>query len=240
MPPLVLVDAFTDRPFTGNPAAVCVLQAPADADWMQAVAAELNLPATAFVWPQRDLWCLRWFAPVAELAMCGHGTLAAAYVLLEQSAAAHGSICFETAAGQLTARRLAELIELDFPSEPSSSTEPPAALLQAIGVNPVTAERNRLDYLVELESEAAVRSLHPDLTALRDVDTRGVIVTAPATSADADFVSRFFAPPLWTRRGPRHRVRALLSGSVLGAPTWPHFAHWPSAVAQRWRRARPG
>jgi len=194
MPPLVLVDAFTDRPFSGNPAAVCVLESAAAGDWMQAVAAELNLPATAFVWPRNDHWCLRWFAPVAELTMCGHGTLAATHVLLERSAAAAESLVFETAAGQLTARQVGERIEMDFPSEPSSLVEPPSELRSAIGLDLLRVERNRLDYLLEVDSEDVVRNLRPDLAALREVETRGVIVTARATSPGADFVSRFFAP----------------------------------------------
>jgi predicted PhzF superfamily epimerase YddE/YHI9 len=134
---------------------------------------------------------MRWFAPIAELAMCGHGTLAAAHVLLERGG---GEIHFQTAAGELKARRVGDLIELDFPAESSSAAEPPAPLLRAIGQVPVRVERNRLDYLVELESADAVQDLQPDLVALEEVDTRGVIVTARAASGEADFVSRFFAP----------------------------------------------
>jgi predicted PhzF superfamily epimerase YddE/YHI9 len=194
MPSLVHVDAFADRPFAGNPAAVCVLDGPPEGSWMQTVAAELNLPATAFVWPHAGDFGLRWFTAVAELSLCGHGTLAAAHALFECGDAA-GSATFRTAAAQLQARQSGELIELDFPLEASSGVDAPPALLRAIGQAPTSVERNRLDYLVELESEDAVRELQPDLAALREVDTRGLIVTARGSgSGQADFVSRYFAP----------------------------------------------
>jgi predicted PhzF superfamily epimerase YddE/YHI9 len=192
MPSLLHVDAFADRPFAGNPAAVCVSNEPPDGSWMQTLATELNLPATAFVWPHAGGFGLRWFTAVAELALCGHGTLAAAHALFELGEAA-GSVTFQTAAARLQARQSGELIELDFPLEASSAAAAPPALLRAIGQAPKNVERNRLDYLVELESEQAVREFQPDLAALREVDTRGLIVTARG-SGDVDFVSRYFAP----------------------------------------------
>ena len=195
MPELVHVDAFTDRPFAGNPAAVCLLPGPADAAWMQAVADEMQLPATAFVSPLTDGWQLRWFTPTSELALCGHGTLASAHVLFERGdAPADGEIRFSTQAGPLSASRRDGRIELDFPAEPSDVAVAPPDLLAALGQTPVRVERNRLDYLVELESEAAVRAARPDLTRLRNVQTRGIILTARSSTAAADFVSRFFAP----------------------------------------------
>jgi PhzF family phenazine biosynthesis protein len=195
VPVLVHVDAFTDRPFAGNPAAVVQLDQPADAAWMQAVADELQLPATAFVAPLADGWHLRWFTTTSELALCGHGTLASAHVLFERGAVPSGKVIrFMSPAGVLTARRSDGRIDLDFPAEPSVAAAPPPDLLAALGVVPVRVERNRLDYLVELESEEAVREASPDLVRLRSVPTRGVILTARSSSADADFVSRFFAP----------------------------------------------
>lgn len=194
MPALVHVDAFTDRAFAGNPAAVVLLPEPADTAWMQAVADELQLPATAFVAPLADGFHLRWFTATSELALCGHGTLASAHVLLERGDALPDDVIrFTTPAGPLSARRIDGRIELDFPAEPSVAAVAPPDLLEALGMVSVRVERNRLDYLVELESEAAVRAARPDLTRLRKVQTRGVILTARA-STTGDFVSRFFAP----------------------------------------------
>ncbi|MBV9324998.1 MAG: PhzF family phenazine biosynthesis protein [Chloroflexi bacterium] len=190
---VVLVDAFANRPFSGNPAAVCLLDAPSDAAWMQAVAGELNLPATAFVWSVGAEFSLRWFTASSELSLCGHGTLAAARVLFDLGPLEARQISFQTVAGSLGARQVGELIEMDFPAEVSSEADAPAELVRALGVPPTRVERNRLDYLVELESEQAVQMLRPDFMALRQVETRGVIVTARGTG-DADFVSRFFAP----------------------------------------------
>ena len=195
MPALVHVDAFTDRPFAGNPAAVVLLPEPADAAWMQAVADELQLPATAFVSPLTDGFHLRWFTATSELALCGHGTLASAHVLFERGDAPPDEVIrFTTPAGLLSARRIDNRIELDFPAEPSVAAAAPPDLLGALGLVPVRVERNRLDYLVELESEEAVRAACPDLSLLRNVQTRGVILTARASTAAGDFVSRFFAP----------------------------------------------
>ena len=162
---------------------------------MQAVADELQLPATAFVSPLVDGWQLRWFTATSELALCGHGTLASAHVLFERGDAPPDEVIrFTTPAGLLSASRRDGRIEMDFPAEPSSAADPPADLLAALGLIPVRVERNRLDYLVELESEEAVRAARPDLTRLRSVQTRGVILTARSSTAAGDFVSRFFAP----------------------------------------------
>jgi PhzF family phenazine biosynthesis protein len=201
----VLVDAFAERPFTGNPAGVCVLAEAAEAAdeaWMQALAAELQLPATAFVWPAADGFCLRWFTATTELSLCGHGTLASAHALLELGHVAAGqAIRFESQAGVLVAQPGGHGIELDFPAEPSAPIEPPADLLRSLSSaklrldqTPVHVERNRLDVLVELASEDALRVVQPDLALLRRVPARGVILTARAGSSAGDFVSRFFAP----------------------------------------------
>jgi PhzF family phenazine biosynthesis protein len=192
---IVRVAAFTDTPSRGNPAAVCFLPGPRpDADLL-VIARELNLPATVFVRADRTGWHLRWFAPSAELELCGHGTLAAAHVLWERGCApAERPLAFSTRAGVLTAERHTGLIELDFPAEPATTAPAPAGLEPALGKPALHVARNRLDWLVELDTVAAVRDLAPDLERLRDVPTRGVIVTARADGSEADFVSRFFAP----------------------------------------------
>jgi PhzF family phenazine biosynthesis protein len=191
MTELFVVDAFTERPFAGNPAAVCVLSAPVDDHWMQALAAEMNLPATAFLWPKDGAFALRWFTAAKELALCGHGTLASAHVLFERGGA-DDRIQFETRAGLLTAKQQSGRIQLDFPAERSAPAEAPAELSSALGHPVMRVERNRLDYLVELDSEDTVSTLHPDLRVMANSTARGLIVTARASSAAGDFVSRFF------------------------------------------------
>jgi PhzF family phenazine biosynthesis protein len=193
--PLFQVDAFTDRPFAGNPAAVCLLPAAADAAWMQAVANEMNLSETAFLHGEGDRLRLRWFTPTVEVALCGHATLAAAHVLWERGLlSAEATARFVTRSGELTARREGEAIVLDFPADPPAPAEPPPALLRALGVRAVAVARTRFDYLVEVATEAEVRAMTPDFTALRAVETRGVVVTSAAATPEVDFVSRFFAP----------------------------------------------
>jgi PhzF family phenazine biosynthesis protein len=162
---------------------------------MQDLAAELNLPATAFVRPLEEQFELRWFTATQELALCGHGTLASAHVLWSEGHLPTTETArFDTRAGPLAAELRDGSIELDFPAEPPEPAEPPDHLLEAFGVTPRSVARNRLDYLLELESEEAVRRVQPDLALLRVVSTRGVIVTARATTAGFDIVSRFFAP----------------------------------------------
>ena len=189
------VDAFTDRPFAGNPAAVCLMDRPADAGWMQNVAAEMNLAETAFLHPEGDGFRLRWFTPLVEVDLCGHATLASAHVLWESGRLPAGQEArFYTASGLLTANQVGDWIELDFPATPGVRAEPPPGLIEALGVEPLAVLRSQFDYLVEVKSEAAVRALAPDFTRLRHVATRGVIVTARAEQDAFDFVSRFFAP----------------------------------------------
>lgn len=200
---IVQVDAFTATPFAGNPAAVCVLPAPRDERWMQDVAREMNLSETAFLLRRDDGFNLRWFTPVVEVDLCGHATLASAHVLwedghLEPAAQAR----FHTRSGLLTAVRQGDWIEMDFPAEPAGRTDPPADLLRALGVTPTYVGRNRLDYLIEVASEAVVRGLQPDFGLLGRVDARGVIVTAPAAARPYDFVSRFFAPRAGVNEDP--------------------------------------
>ena len=190
------VDAFTDTVFGGNPAAVCVLEEAREAAWMQAVAGEMNLSETAFLRRRSDgAFDLRWFTPTVEVDLCGHATLAAAHVLWAQGVGAPpGELRFHTRSGLLTACRCDGWIQLDFPADPPRPVAAPDGLLEALGVEPRYLGRGRFDYLAELESEAAVRALRPDLHLLRAVPMRGVIVTARASTPGFDFVSRFFAP----------------------------------------------
>jgi len=188
------VDAFTSVPFAGNPAAVCLLSAPAAASWMQQVAREMNLSETAFLDPRADGYNLRWFTPAVEVDLCGHATLASAHVLWEEGHLPQGAQArFLTRSGWLLADRRGEWIEMDFPAKPEEPAEAPPQLLAALGVAAKYVGRNAFDYLVEVESEEAVRSLAPDLGMLRRLPVRGIIVTSRASSA-YDFVSRFFAP----------------------------------------------
>jgi PhzF family phenazine biosynthesis protein len=189
------VDAFTNTPFAGNPAAVCILGAPRDDAWMQRLAAEMNLSETAFLVPRADGFGLRWFTPEVEVELCGHATLASAHILWEQGLlAADETARFHTLSGLLTARRVDDLIELDFPAVTVAAVTPPPALLEALDVAPVFVGKNRMDYLVEVADEATVRALAPDFRRLKGVEARGVMVTSRSTSPDYDFVSRFFGP----------------------------------------------
>lgn len=193
--PLHQVDAFADRPFAGNPAAVCLLDAPADAAWMQAVAREMNLSETAFVHPAADGFGLRWFTPSLEVDLCGHATVATAHVLWETGRLARGALArFQTKSGVLTATWQEGWIELDFPALPARAADAPAGLIAALGARPVWTGRSRFDLLLEVATAAEIRALAPDYTALRRVDVRGTIVTARADDPRYAFVSRFFAP----------------------------------------------
>lgn len=202
--PIVQVDAFADRAFTGNPAAVCILTAPREEGWMRDVAAEMNLSETAFLHPEEGGWRLRWFTPEVEVDLCGHATLAAAHVLWEDAHLPSGEVArFHTRSGLLTASRAGEWIELDFPAKPILDAPAPEGLAAALGVEPVYAGRSHFDVLVEVASEAEVRALNPDLARLAAVEARGVIVTARAEGgAGHDFVSRFFAPRVGVPEDP--------------------------------------
>ncbi len=189
------VDAFTSEPFTGNPAAVCLLPAPRDDRWMQQVAQEMNLSETAFLLRQEDGYSLRWFTPTVEVELCGHATLASAHVLWEQQdLKPEEKACFQTRSGLLSAQRSGEWIELNFPSVSEEPADPPTDLGRALGVKTKYVGRTRFDWLVEVDSANIVRSLRPDFGLLRRLGVRGVMVTSRAGDANFDFVSRFFAP----------------------------------------------
>ena len=180
--PLYQVDSFTNRPFRGNPAAVCLLAEPADPAWMQSVAAEMNLSETAFLVPQDGVYGLRWFTPAAEVDLCGHATLASAHVLwteghLPETAPA----VFETLSGTLTATRNGAWIEMDFPAWPAAACATPDGLEAALGVTPTFVGRSGAGYLVPVESEDALRAITPDFGALAAAAGDCVMVTSPAT-----------------------------------------------------------
>jgi PhzF family phenazine biosynthesis protein len=194
---MYIVDAFTGKPFSGNPAAVCIADGVIDATWMQDVAREMNLSETAYVSSREDgAYDLRWFTPAVEVDLCGHATLASAHVLWEQELAPPaGEIVFHTRSGALTCKHLrAGRIEMDFPVCPVEQATAPAGLLEALGADPKFVGISSVGYLVELPTESDVRALRPDFAALRDMtEDSWAVVTAPADN-DFDFVSRFFAP----------------------------------------------
>lgn len=208
--PLWIVDAFTAEPFAGNPAAVCLLDRPADSPWMQAVARELGFSETAFLHAEAEAYRLRWFTPATEVELCGHATLASAHVLWTEGLLPAGSSAiFDTLSGRLRAQRSGGWIELDFPAFATEPATAPFGLAEALGVEPAAVARCDDDYLVELADESMVRTLAPDTRALTRLPLRGVIVTAAADDASTagattdggaageptyDFVSRFFAP----------------------------------------------
>jgi PhzF family phenazine biosynthesis protein len=193
---LLQIDAFTDQPFKGNPAAVCLLESERDGAWMQHVGAEMNLSETAFLLRRGDGWSLRWFTPTVEVDLCGHATLASAHALWSERLLGEKETArFHTRSGLLTASRNGDWIELDFPATRESPAEVPPGLLESLGVNnPVYVGRNKFDYIVEVDSEEAVRALDPDHAQLRKIPVRGVIVTSRGSNGQHDFVSRFFAP----------------------------------------------
>jgi PhzF family phenazine biosynthesis protein len=189
------IDAFTDRPFAGNPAAVCLLDEERDAGWMQAVAAEMNLSETAFVRSLDDGFELRWFTPAVEVELCGHATLAAAHALWSDGVVTKAApIRFHTRSGVLTCTHSGKFIYLDFPATPVQVTQPPDGLLVALGVTSSFVGRSKFDQLVLVESEQVVRALKPDFAQLREIPMRGVTVTSTSDDPRFDFVSRYFAP----------------------------------------------
>ena len=201
--PIVQVDAFTDTPFSGNPAAVCVLPSQVDEGWMQRVAAEMNLSETAFVVRQEDGYGLRWFTPVSEVALCGHATLASAHVLWEKGHLdSDETVIFHTKSGVLTCEQKDEWIEMNFPISRESPAAPPDALVKGLGLMPRYVGKNEFDYLVEADSEAAIRALAPDFQLLETIPMRGCIVTARSDDPEYDFISRFFAPGLGVNEDP--------------------------------------
>ena len=197
------VDAFTNRPFAGNPAAICWLESEADPIWMQSVASEMNLSETAFVRRLSDGLELRWFTPTVEVDLCGHATLATAHALWSSDLVPQGEpLRFHTRSGVLTCTQNGDFIELDFPATPPTAVAITSALSEALGAQPSFLGKSCFDYLAVLDSAEAVRSLKPDFRKLEKIPVRGVIVTAPADDPSFDFVSRFFAPALAVDEDP--------------------------------------
>jgi predicted PhzF superfamily epimerase YddE/YHI9 len=201
--PIYQVDAFTDEPFQGNPAAVCLLDGPADERWMQNVAAEMNLSETAFLHPEEDGYRLRWFTPAAEVELCGHATLASAHTLFETGLVRPDDEArFYTLSGLLTARLNGDEVELNFPATPAQPSSVPPGMLEAVGAAPRYVGKNAYDYLLELATAQEVRDVSPSFARLKALSARGVMVTAVADSPDYDFVSRFFAPAVGIDEDP--------------------------------------
>jgi PhzF family phenazine biosynthesis protein len=200
------VDAFTDKPFRGNPAAVCILSGPRSEQWMQKVAREMNLSETAFLHRHADGFNLRWFSPTIEVDLCGHATLASAHLLKEEGYLKPDKpVRFYTRSGVLTASQNEERIELDFPAEAEEETPAPVGLAEALGMldtMPRYVGRNRFDYLVEVDSEKTLLAIKPDFTLLTTLPTRGVIVTSRAGLSQYDFASRVFAPRIGINEDP--------------------------------------
>lgn len=190
-----VVDAFTDRPFAGNPAAVVPLDQWKHDRWLQNVALEMNLSETAYLVPNAAGYDLRWFTPKVEVDLCGHATLASALALAHLGMLADGgAVAFSTRSGILTVGRQGPRYQLNFPIKAERAAEPPPGLVESLGVTPMYVGRNQFDYLVELDSEQTLRKLGPDFKRLATVECRGVIATARSDDPQFDFVSRFFAP----------------------------------------------
>lgn len=214
--PIVQVDAFTDTPFRGNPAAVCVLREPRNDEWMQAIAGEMNLSETAFLLPEGNAWRLRWFTPATEVDLCGHATLASAHVLWQDGHLAPPQQArFKTRSGLLTADRRGDWIELDFPAKPSQPVDAPADLLTALDVTPRYVGKGDFDWIVEVDSAARVRELQPDFGLLKRVPARGVIVTSRSDTRGYEIVSRCFYPQVGIDEDP-----ATGSAHCALAPFW--------------------
>lgn len=201
--PLYTVDAFADAAFGGNPAAVCLLDTVRDDGWMQLLAREMNLSETAFVLSREDGYSLRWFTPGDEVDLCGHATLASAHILWEFGMLARDIPArFHTRSGLLTCTSRGDRVQMDFPAEPATAMIPPGGLLEALGTAAEWTGKNRMYFLVEVASEKIVREIKPNFKELASLETRAVIVTARADSAEYDFVSRFFAPGVGIEEDP--------------------------------------
>jgi PhzF family phenazine biosynthesis protein len=187
------VDAFTNRRFAGNPAAVILLDSFLDDSVMQQIAAENNLAETAFLVPEGSDYLLRWFTPTTEVPLCGHATLASAAVVMERLESNRSKVVFHSASGPLTVSRTDTGYVMDFPARVTQHVETPPGIAEALGVVPIEIVTDGFNYLVLLESAQVVRELTPDIAAIARLDRSGVIVTAPGDN-NYDFISRYFAP----------------------------------------------
>ena len=198
-----VVDAFTERPFGGNPAAVVLLSAWPDDTWLQNIAMEMNLSETAFLVRNQRGFDLRWFTPAVEVDLCGHATLASAFAILHAGLDEDQSeLEFSTRSGILTATSHGGQIQLDFPLKPESPTKPPVDLIEGLSVTPTYVGKSEYDYLVEVKTEHELRSLTPQFDRLAKLDCRGIIVTSTSTETEFDFLSRFFGPAVGVDEDP--------------------------------------
>jgi PhzF family phenazine biosynthesis protein len=192
--PIFLVDAFADKPFAGNPAAVVLLEKSRDEKWMQSLGSEMNQAETAFVMKRGDGFDLRWFTPTVEVDLCGHATLASAHVLWETGKLKPTEPArFHTRSGLLTCEKNGDWIEMDFPSLPAERVEKQPKLLDALGLSDAIVVKSKSFFLVEVATEQHVRKMVPDFAMLKQIPAVGIIVTA-RSSGEFDFISRFFAP----------------------------------------------
>lgn len=199
---IYVVDAFTDTMYQGNPAGVCLLDKMRSTDWMQKVAAEMNLSETAFIFKAENIYSLRWFTPVAEVDLCGHATLASAHILWEEQLSLEDTLRFQTLSGNITVERNKNKIHMNFPIEDAVKCDPPNVLVEGLGIAFEYVGRNRLDYLVEVKNEEIVRNLNPKFNILKNADARGIIVTSRSENMNYDFVSRCFYPGLGVNEDP--------------------------------------
>ena len=189
--PIYQVDAFSNQPFRGNPAAVCPLETWLDDTTLRQIAAENNLAETAFFIAEGDGFQLRWFTPTREVRLCGHATLATAHVLYERLGFSQARIRFTTLSGDLFVQREGHQYTLDFPAQIPVRCESPDLLAEALGAEPHEVLKTD-DYIAVFDDEAVIREMKPDLRLLSDIECRGINVTAPGNNCD--YVNRFFAP----------------------------------------------
>jgi PhzF family phenazine biosynthesis protein len=201
--PLYIVDTFTHKPFRGNPAAVCMLDHSYGSNWMQAVAAEMNLSETAFLLPiAAGKWKLRWFTPQIEVDLCGHGTLAAAHVLWHECGQSDEILEFQTRSGSLVASRAGNKVSLDFPADTPQTHPHSEQIIKALGVESLQLYRGGEDMMAVLEKSEDLHRLEPNMELLSQLDARGVIVTSISDRPEYDFISRFFAPSVGIPEDP--------------------------------------
>ena len=199
--PIYQVDAFTNGPFTGNPAAVCILTEPVTEETMQKIAMENNLSETAFITRGKDEWLIRWFTPVEEVDLCGHATLASAFVVLNILEPQSEEVIFRSRVmGHLIVRRRGDMLELDFPVDQTADCELPAFISESLGAAPLESYMGRSNYMLIYKTEAEIRQMKPDFRKLAQTKSRGVIVSAPGD--EVDFVSRFFCPQIGIDEDP--------------------------------------
>ncbi len=195
------VDAFATKLFEGNPAGVCILDQWLPETTMQAIAMEKNLSETAFVVKEKGLYSIRWFTPSTEVKLCGHATLASAHILFQEKHITEDTICFNSLSGELRVKSMGNEYEMNFPSNPPNAIEIPTELEDVLGIDVIETWKND-DLIAIVDSEEKVKSLSPDIPALKDFPYRGICVTAPSQSRKFDFIARFFAPSVGIDEDP--------------------------------------